>query len=347
LAQTNATSAAFVGELGSRYAFSTVARDRVGHVETAPAAADTQTMVADDAPLLGAVEDLEFRVGDTLWITNTVEGTPIGEFQFWLGHGGPAGATVNPTNGVFRWMPSCSQASREFEVAVWMTDTGNTNLMDAVRFRVQVGECVVPQLGRQVLAAGASGRVPVHLISSVPLTRLEMTLHAPADRMTDFALEPVLSALCITGVEPLSDGLWQLTFVTCTNQWLIGTQQVAWLHFRTLPEQTSAFVALALDDTVGKQADGTEVRNFAAQEGRVVVVGAEPLLEAVIDAERQPGLVLYGPPGADYVIEVREQLGGSAPWQPTKTIRLTDLYLQFRPSTAPSQTWFFRALRLP
>ena len=39
-----------------------------------------------------------------------------------------------------------------------------------------------------------------------------------------------------------------------------------------------------------RQPDGTEVRNFAPQAGRVVVVGAEPLLEAVLSTNRQAQL---------------------------------------------------------
>src|SRR5206468_497220 len=67
--------------------------------------------------------------------------------------------------------------------------------------------------------------------------------------------------------------------------------------------QSSAFVSLRLDNGVGFQPDGSEVRNFAPQSGRTVVVGAEPLLEAMLSSNREPALILYGEPGPTYVIE--------------------------------------------
>ena len=59
------------------------------------------------------------------------------------------------------------------------------------------------------------------------------------------------------------------------DQSLIGTQRVTWLHFATVSNQSSAFVYLNLDNTVGQQPDGTEVRNFAPQSGRLVIIAVE------------------------------------------------------------------------
>src|SRR5206468_6476521 len=83
------------------------------------------------------------------------------------------------------------------------------------------------------------------------------------------------------------------------------TQQVAWLNFTAATGQSSAFVSLKLDNGVGLQPDGTEVRNFAPQAGRTVVVGNEPLLEAVLTSNRQPALILYGQPAPDFRSEER------------------------------------------
>ena len=61
-----------------------------------------------------------------------------------------------------------------------VTDSGNPNLQDAMSFVVVTRECVVAGLGRLVLRAGDSGRVPADLISIVPLTNLSMTVVVPA-----------------------------------------------------------------------------------------------------------------------------------------------------------------------
>jgi hypothetical protein len=83
---------------------------------------------------------------------------------------------------------------------VWITDTGNTNLLDAMTFTAAVSECVVPSLGRLVLRAGDSGRVPVNLISTVPLTNLSMTVEASAGRLTNLWIEPIASQVCTSSI---------------------------------------------------------------------------------------------------------------------------------------------------
>ena len=227
----------------------------------------------------------------SLVLTNMlVRGTPVGEWRFSLGDGAPDGASVNATNGIFQWKPTCSQASRSYPITVWVSDTGNPNLLDATSFTVAVSECVVPSLGTVVLRAGDSGQVPVHLLSTVALTNLTMTVDAPAGRLTNLSIEPIVSPICAATLVPSPTNLvagqdvFDLSLTTCAGQFLIGTQQVAWLHFTAVSNLPSAFVDLNLDNTVGYQQDGTPVRNFAPQSGRLVVVGEEPLLQAVFTA---------------------------------------------------------------
>jgi hypothetical protein len=353
---TNATSAYFVGELGQFYSFRCVARDRVGHEETTPLAPQAWTTVSTNSPVLAGVSEQTVFPNSRLAWTNQVSGGTGGSFLFALGQGAPAGAEVDPTNGVFRWGPNCAQASRTNQITVWVTDAGNNNLMDAVTFQVAVGECVVPSLGRLVLQAGDSGRVPVQLISSVPLTNLSMTVGTAPGRLTNQWVEPIVPEICASALtsaatphpRPLLDRggeaeAYDLSLTTCSNQFLIGTQQVAWLHFTTISNQSSAFVALHLDNIVGFQADGTPVRNFAAQSGHLVIIGAEPLLEAFIGANRQPTLILYGQPARNYVVETATGVLG--PWTPDQSIHLTDTL--WTPLTLPANRpqQFYRAKR--
>lgn len=90
---------------------------------------------------------------------------------------------------------------------MFVTDTGNTNAWDFTGFEVGVGNCVGPELGRQVLLAGDSGRVPVHPVSSVALTNPAMTLAAPADRVTVLRLEPMVPETCDNTIERVAAGL--------------------------------------------------------------------------------------------------------------------------------------------
>ena len=343
LERTTDTAAYFVGGLGQTYLFYCIARDWVGHAELAPSAAQAWTTVSTDAPVLASVVNQIINVGDPLAITNLLlTGTAIGSFVFSLSDPAPVGAQLNATNGLFHWTPNCSQASQTNAVTIWVSDTGNPNILDAVTFTVAVGECVVPQLGQQVLLAGGSGRVPVNLISSVPLTNVSMTVEAPPLRIGGFGLETIVPQICSNQITPLSNAFYGMQFAACPDQWLVGTQQIAWLNFTTFSNQSSAFIHLNLDNTVGQQPDGKEVRNFAAQAGRVVVIGAEPLLEAFLNTNRQPALTLFGLPGSNYLIESAMDTQG--PWRTNQPATLTNLWGELSlPGDAPQQ--FYRAKR--
>ncbi len=353
LAYTTNRSAWFVGEPGRSYSFYAIARDWVGNEQSAPGTAQVQTAVPTNAPVLAVVTNRTVMPGSLLSITNTlVSGTSLGAWRFMLGQGAPSGTVINETNGVFSWMLSCSQASRSYPITVWITDTGNTNLLDATAFTVVVSECVVPSLGRLVLQAGDSGKVPIHLISSVPLTNLAMTVAAAAGRLTNLWVESILTQqVCTASLTPSvsntvpDSDLFDLSLLTCSNQFLIGTQQVAWLHFTTVSNLPSAFVSLNLDDITGYQSDGTAVRNFAPQSGRLVIVGEEPLLECLLGTNGRPALVLYGKPDWNCDVDARATLDMVTPWQFYQQTTLTDLFQTFHLVPASNSPRFFRAVR--
>jgi hypothetical protein len=346
LQATADTGAWFVGQPGLSYSFYSVARDWVGNEEPRPKFAQASTTIPKSVPVLAVVTNSSILPGSALTITNAVQGTPAGQWVFMLGEGVPAGASVNPTNGVFRWTPTCAQATTTNTFTVWVTDSGRTNLMDAMNFTVVVRECVQPILGQQVLLAGQSGHVPVWLISTVPLTNLSMTLVAPADRLGGYSLQTLVPQICTNTITPLSNDLHRLNFVACPGQSLIGTQQVAWLNFTTVSNQSSAFVRLEFTDLVGRMADGTPVANFAPQSGRVVVIGEEPLLEMIHGTNGQPLLILYGKPASGYTVESRPDLTAGA-WQPALPglAITTNLWLDFPSPGSTNRGNYYRAVR--
>jgi len=333
LQDTADTSAWFAGQPGETYYFYSIARDWVGNEEARPNSHQAFTAVSTNAPVLVSATDQSAMPRSALVFTNTLaSGTPAGEWRFSLGDGAPAGASINATSGIFQWTPTCEQASRNYPITIWVTDTGNPNLLDATSFTVAVSECVVPSLGTVVLRAGESGQVPVQLLSTAPLTNLTMTVDAPAGRLTNLSIEPIVSPICAATLAPTVTNLvagqdvFDLNLTTCAGQFLIGTQQVAWLHFSAVSNLPSAFVDLNLDNTVGYQLDGTPVRNFAPQSGRLVIIGEEPLLQAVLDTNGQPALVLFGPPDREYVIETAPSLDPTPGWSVWRDLELTDLF---------------------
>lgn len=337
--------ASFRGTPGNTYFFYSIARDLVGNAQPVPVLPQAVTTIPTNAPVLASVTSFTIRPGDNLSFTNQVlQGKPVGGWLFSIDPGAPAGASVNPTNGVFHWTPTCGQASTTNLISVRVTDSGWTNMTDAVSFTVTVSDCVQPGLGQQILLVGSSGRVPIYLISSVPLTNLQMTLVSPSGRLVSFSVQPIVPQICATSITPLTNSLQRLNLMTCANQFLIGTQQVAWLDFTAATNQPSAFAGLQFTDLRGYQPDGTPVANFAPQAGRVVVVGEEPLLECVRGTNAQPQLILYGKPGMTCAIEWRTNLVvGSWVRILTGLTVPTNLWLAVSPPPSSSMMNFYRA----
>ena len=128
----------------------------------------------------------------------------------------------------------------------------------------------------------------------------------------------------------------------------MGTQQVAWLNFTAVSNQSSAFVNLSLTGPAGPACPtAPPIANFAPQAGRVVVVGEEPLLEMVLNTNRQPLLVLYGKPASGYSIESRPNLWAGG-WQVVlKNLTVTtNLFLEFVPPNSAEPANYYRALRI-
>jgi hypothetical protein len=139
-------------------------------------------------------------VGAGLVISNMVAGASATDFVWSLV--GPSGASINPSNGVLRWTPACSQGSSTNILTVWATDRARTNLSDLMLFTVVVKECVAPQLGRLILRAGDTGRLPIDLISSVALTYLLTFITTDTNRLVPVGVEAIAVEICETALNP-------------------------------------------------------------------------------------------------------------------------------------------------
>jgi hypothetical protein len=162
--------------------------------------------------------------------------------------------------------------------------------------------------------------------------------------LTDFNVETLVSEICETPIVPLSNALHRLSLITCPNQSLVGTQQVAWLNFTAAPGQTSAFLELQFTDLEGHQPDGGTVANFAPQSGRVVVVGEEPMLELLHSTNNSALLILYGKPLYSYQLESAPSLQTPIQWAPWQQLALTNLFAPVNVAITNQQR-FYRAVR--
>ncbi len=351
LANTPYWEQLFVGECGHTYAFRSVARDNVGHVEAALVAAQASiSILPNTAPTLEAITNRLIAVGEHLVITNlaTDLDLPAQALTFSLDAGAPAGMTIDPQTGVLTWIPACVQGNSVNPVTVRVTDDGCGSESAARSFTLAVTECLYAALGNTVTPIGGDGCVPVHLESSDGLTNLSFVIEVPPGRFTNFAAYASAPEVEQVELEMLTDTQALVMVSAYAGQEMRGPAQVAQVCFTLLPVQASAFVLVEITDIVGLRTDGTPVGNTSGRAGRVAVVGQEPLLEAVLNTNRTPALIVYGLPGAINHLESRQTLDGLsswADWGSPVTIPTNALWNVVEPVVVEDATLFIRAWR--
>ena len=137
------------------------------------------------APVLGLIGN---QGGDELsLITFTASATdadiPPNILTYSLGAGAPAGASINPTTGVFTWTPTEAQGPGNYSITVRVTDNGSPNLFDEETIIVDVDEVnVAPVLG-------AIGNKSGDELTLITFTASATDADLPANTLT-FSLGP-------------------------------------------------------------------------------------------------------------------------------------------------------------
>ncbi len=116
-------------------AYSAVVSNSVGSVTSTMAA-----LIVNNPPVLSPLPNRAIHAGSTVILTNTASDldAPSQTLRFTLGPGAPAGATLDPLSGVFRWTSSDLDAGATSPVTVRVTDNGVPSLSDARTFTIMV-----------------------------------------------------------------------------------------------------------------------------------------------------------------------------------------------------------------
>jgi hypothetical protein len=116
-------------------------------------------------PDLGFIPDKTVDEGSVLSFTCAASDTnvPAQTLTYSLDPGAPAGVTVNPASGLFRWVPTEDQGPGFYAVTVRVTDSGTPRLSATATFHVTVNEVNNPP----VLAAPLSRTIPEGVALSV------------------------------------------------------------------------------------------------------------------------------------------------------------------------------------
>lgn len=201
-------------------------------------------------------------------------------------------------------------------------------------------------LGRTVVQAGTTGAVPVNLLSWVDLTNLAFNVSYPADRLTDFRLNITSPQIVDQRLTLIDSGLLEVSLTLAGGNVLGVLTNIGTLSFAAVSNQPSAFLTFNLTELVGRRSDGNVAWHGQRTDGRVVVVGQEPMLEIVTNSDRSHWLSIYSLPGFTTQVLSSTNFAESAFWPPKYEVWLTNLSQSIGPLQTTNRTEWLRALRI-
>ena len=273
----------------------------------------------NSAPVLAGIANRTINEGFQLSITNVaVDGDlPAQTLTYSLGGGAPAGATMQAQTGVFRWRPSATQGGTTNMIAVLVADNGSPSLTATQQFSIIVRDTQGDfrlALGRTNVFRGQTSAVPVRLSSGIELTNIRFALELPVTALTNLSLQPLAAELASATLSPQSSNRSQIVFTPNAGESFQGDAALASLRFTALPSGPSLILPLLMKDLEARRFDGGLITNPTAEHGRVIIVGEEPVLEALRSPLGTHQLTLYGRPGRAYEIESTAVVPGGSGW---------------------------------
>jgi hypothetical protein len=277
-------------------------------------------------------------VRTTATITATDSDWPSNNLRYSLAAGAPAGAGIDPVKGVFTWTPTRAQAATTNLIAVRVTDGGTPALSATKTFTVIVRDFSEITIGSKILQAGQTGSVPISVSSTFPLSSLNFSLDIQTAGLDEFTLQPQV-ALTLSKLTRSTPSRLDINLRSSNAQSLYGSKTVALLHFRALAVQPSAFIVLKVTGMSALRSGTIPVGCIMGNSGRVVYIGAEPLLEPKL-AGTERFFNLYANPGVTCVVQHAPTLAWPTSWAEVWRAQITATMtpLSF-PSAGASDFW--------
>lgn len=170
-------------------------------------------------PVLAAIGNRSVDEGSELTFTATATDPDPGQsLSFSLDTGAPAGATINPTTGVFTWTPTEAQGPGNYSATIRVTDSGSPPLSDVETMTISVAEVnqppVIAPIDNQSVDEGSTLRFTVSVSDpDTPANNLTPSLQVDPlpDPSSDFRFDPVTGEVSWTPTETDGPGTYQVT----------------------------------------------------------------------------------------------------------------------------------------
>ena len=250
-------------------------------------------------PVLAPLTNYTINEGQLLTFTNaaTDNSVPPKPLTYSLGPGAPTNAMIDPVSGVFQWRPTAAQAPSTNVMAIVVSDNSTPPLTATQYFTVVVNPVtfeLVLSVGSTNLLTGQTNRIPLILTTPLALTNLSAVLRLSTPGLTNLALLPVSDETAQTLLQTLSSNEYAITVGLNPSFGSTNAVILAELSFEAVPQVHSSIVYLSVPQISGLQSDGQPAAKPGAVNGRVIVVGAEPVLEGLLGADGSRSLAVYG-----------------------------------------------------
>ena len=163
-----------------------------------------------------------------------------------------------------------------------------------------------------VMRSQETACIPISIAASSPASTVSFTLHAPADNLSDLALD-MDGCWAASTIVPQGESEWQVTLQNECAETHMGLQDVGRLCFKAVSAQ-SAFVPLTIRELSVTYQEGSLTTPIYSWGNRAVVIANEPLLEAWQTTNGEQMVTLFGKPFTTYDIRQSTAMDTPRPW---------------------------------
>ncbi len=205
-------------------------------------------------------------------------------------------------------------------------------------------DLIALKAGRTAVRRDEAGSVPIGFSSGARFDQIAFRLQLPPSQLANVMVESSIPAVAGVAWEQVAPGDLRVTVTAHAGSTLTATPEMARLRFSSTPGIHSAIAHLTFASMSFQAAGAANVTNRLLLDGRVFIIGQEPILDAALTEGGQRQVTLYGLPGVTYVAESTEAMSDPVTWQNPVQVTLEGLsrLLEGVPSEG---NVFFRARR--
>ena len=203
-------------------------------------------------------------------------------------------------------------------------------------------EFLLVSAGQLILEQGEAGSIPLSIASSEGVTDITFGLRIPTNRLSNLTLQTIAPEIQSAQFVPVDSSSYGIEITTRAGTAIQGTQEVARLHFVAVSNAPPSFNIIQPFEIEGSRIEGTPYARGLARNGRVIVVGDQPLLEALLLPADVRDVMVYCRPGA--TINLETSLISSGGWTNHATRSMITLSERFTNLRTNESTRFYRAI---